>query len=177
MAEENKDNEQEQKGGGSTMKVVIIAVFASMLLSGGIAGGVMFALGVFDKSPEATAEAEVEEVAVEEEKGPPQYHSMDPKFVISFRDQKNARFMQFSLQLMTRDNEVMKQIESHMPAIRSNLLLLFGQQKYTDMITRAGKEKLLVDVKQDVNQTLAVLNDNEVKDSIESAYFNSFVIQ
>jgi len=179
MAEE-EENQEEEKGGASTMKIVIIAVVAAVLLSGGMAGGAMYFMGVFDAKLEVTAQAEGEDDEAEVEeipKGPPQYHSMDPKFVISFREQQSARFMQFSLQLMTRDNDIMKQIDAHMPAIRSNLLLLFGQQQYDDMVTRKGKEQLLKDVATDVNNTLAMLNDGEAPETgVEIAYFDSFVI-
>ena len=36
--------------------------------------------------------------------------------------------VQFSLQIMTRDDEVIEKLKQHMPAVRSNLLLLVGSQ-------------------------------------------------
>ena len=184
MADEDTDKEKDEgqagKAGPSTMKIVIIAVVASLILSGAMVGGAMMFMG---GDAEATAATEGEEVAEEEAEekklGPPQYHSMDPKFVISFSDQRRARFMQFSLQLMTRDNEVMKMLDAHMPAIRSSLLMLFGSQKYEDMITREGKQKLLKDIVEDVNATLAKLSEDEDGETgvVNEAYFDSFVIQ
>ena len=56
-------------------------------------------------------------------------------------------------------------------------LLLFGQQKYSDMVTREGKEKLLEDIVTDVNAILASLTDAELDGAVESAYFDTFVIQ
>lgn len=177
MADENDTQEEGAKSGPSTMKIVIIAVLASVLLSGAMIGGFMVFMG--DEAPAANAEGddntEAEEVVTE--LGPPQYHAMDPKFVISFSDQKRARFMQFSLQLMTRDNDVMKMLDAHMPAIRSSLLMLFGSQKYEDMITREGKQMLLDEVVKDVNKTLQKVADGEKPGEVLEAYFDSFVIQ
>lgn len=171
---ENNDNEGSSKGGNSTMKIVIVAVVLSIVLSGGIAGGVVFMLGGNDKQ-QASGDGEsgdesTEKVAAE----PPIYHSMDPKFVVSFRDQKQARFMQFSLEVMARDRDVIEGIKEHSPAIRSNLLLLVDNQTSEKMSTREGKEQLLVEITTDINQTLDKIG---TKSGVEAAYYNSFVIQ
>jgi len=176
MADE-KDKDQETKSGPSTMKIVIIAVIASVLLSGGMIGGFMMFMGDDAEATAAQGEGSEGEEVEEVKLGPPQYHAMDPKFVISFSDQRRARFMQFSLQLMTRDNEVMKLLDAHMPAIRSSLLMLFGAQKYEDMITIEGKKRLLQEVVTNVNETLRAVAPDEKTGAVEQAYFDSFVIQ
>jgi len=177
MADEKDQAEEATKSGPSTMKIVIIAVIASVVLSGGMIGGFMMFMGDdAEVAAEQAEDSEGEEVA-EMKLGPPQYHAMDPKFVISFSDQRRARFMQFSLQLMTRDNEVMKLIDAHMPAIRSSLLMLFGAQKYEDMITIEGKKRLLQEVVANVNETLQAVAADEDAGVVEQAYFDSFVIQ
>lgn len=176
MAEESEDQESNNEGGNSTMKIVIIAVVLSIVLSGGIAGGMMFFLGGDDSEQTASedAEDEEEEVAEAEPTEPPIYHSMDPKFVASFRDKKKARFMQFSVEIMSRDDDVIKSIKQHNPAVRSNLLLLVDNQQSEKMSTREGKEQLLVEITEDINQTLDSLGGTS---GVEAAYYNSFVIQ
>ena len=176
MAEETEDQENDTKGGNSTMKVVIIAVVLSIVLSGGIAGGMLFFLGGDDSGQQASedVEDEEEEVAETEPAEPPIYHSMDPKFVVSFRDKKKARFMQFSVEVMTRDNEVINAIKQHNPAIRSNLLLLLDGQDSEKMITREGKEQFLVEITEDINKTLDSIGGTS---GVEAAYFISFVMQ
>ena len=186
MAKEEEidlDNEAgEKKSGSSTLKIVIIAVTLALILGGGLVGTTFYFVSNMnteqatstgdDSSDSSEEEAESEPVL------PPKYRSMDPKFVVSFSDQKKARFMQFSLEIMSRDAEVIKQIESHMPVIRSSLLMLFGNQKHEDMVTREGKQKLLNDVVVDINNSLQkVAGEDELQKSVEAAYFNSFVIQ
>lgn len=173
MAEEENEGSG-KSAGNSTMKIVIIAVVLSIVLSGGIAGGVVFLLGGDDNAQQATGEDDSGEASAAAAKEPPIYHSMDPKFVVSFRDQKKARFMQFSFEIMTRDREVIDGIKEHSPAVRSNLLMLIDNQTSEKMTTREGKEQLLVEMAEDINKTLESIG---TKSGVETAYYNSFVIQ
>lgn len=170
---DDKEGAGDNKGGNATMKIVIIAVVLSIVLSGGIAGGLVVMLGG-DGDKQVTAEGEGGDEAAKPTAEPPIYHSMDPKFVVSFRDQKHARFMQFSLEVMARDRDVINGIKEHSPAIRSNLLLLVDNQTSETMSTREGKEQLLVKMTEDINKTLESMGG---KSGVEAAYYNSFVIQ
>ncbi len=194
--EEQENEEVVEKKGLSTVKIIIIVVALTIFLGGGLVGGTFYFVSSMNEpqasSPktdtsedvaehEAEAEDEdddEEEVAEKELSGPPVYHSMDPKFVVSFSNQKFARFMQFSLEIMSRDPEAITLVETHIPVIRSSLLMLFGSQAYGEMVTREGKEKLLMDVTSDINTTLQnVTGDTELESTVEAAYFTSFVIQ
>ena len=205
MAKEEDDQENEEgaqeKGKSSNVKIIIIAVLATLLLGGGLVGATFyFVTGMqssetnttkktksednADEDGEEEGENEDEEEEEEEEeeeakpKGPAIYYSMDPKFVVSFRDQQTARFMQFSMEVMTRDKSVIELINEHTPAIRSSLLMLFDNQDHVTMSTREGKQKLLVNVVTDINETLKTMTGKDKLEAVvESAYFTSFVIQ
>ncbi len=188
LAEEQESEEGEQKKGkSSTVKIIIIAILATVLIGGSLVGATLYFTGAFDpesstdkkeKSEDDVEGDEEEEVVEEEPKGPPIYQTMDPKFVVSFRDQRAARFMQFSLQVMARENDVIKQIKEHMPAIRSSLIMLFDVQNQTTMATSEGKQELLNNVVTDVNKTLKIVTGmDELESVVEAAYFTSFVIQ
>ena len=175
MADDKKEKDSEEKGGASTMKIVIIAVVLSVVLVGGGVGAAMYFL-MGDKAA-AAPEAEAAE-EVEEEKGPALYQSLDPKFVVSFTNQRSARFMQFSVDVVTHKDEVKEQVKLHMPAIRSSLLMIIGEQDPEVVSTKEGKEKMLEEIKNNVNETLARMEGKKaIKDGVEAAYFNSFVIQ
>ena len=179
MAEEQEEQEERSKKGNSNLKVIIIAVLAAVLLSGGMVGATIYFLKS-DESANAAPGEESEEVAEEvEPPPPPMYHSLDPKFVVSFHDQSSARFMQFEIDVMARDKGVIKKIDEHMSAIRSSLLMLFDSQNYSAMVTKDGKLKLLSDVTEDVNKTIVMMagEDSENEHVVEAAYFTSFVIQ
>jgi flagellar FliL protein len=167
----------------STMKIVILAVVLASIISGGGVGLTMFLLAddsqqsaVSAKAKDADTDDEEGEEGGEDEavKGPQIYHSLDPKFVVSFSDQSNTRFMQFTVQIMTRDENVISQITEHNPAIRSNLLLLFYNKTSDLMSSREGKEQLLLEITEDINASLEKLVDAS---GVEAAYFESFLIQ
>ena len=203
---EQDDDSSAKKSGLSTVKIIIIAVTLTLLLGGGLVGGTYyFVSSMLDddssskkvKSKKASDDEDEDEDGEEEDEddeeedeedeeeedesssdSPATYHSMDPKFIVSFSNQKYARFMQFSLEIMSRNKDAIATIETHMPVVRSNLLMLFGSQKYEVMVTREGKEKLLTDVALDINTTIQkVTGAKKRPSSVEAAYFTSFVIQ
>lgn len=196
---ENLETEEDvkEKGKSSNLKIIIISVLATILIGGGLVGATYyFVSGMQSQEAGSSKKAKSEEgdTAGEEEgeedededeededevpKGPVIYHSMDPKFVVSFRDQKTARFMQFSFEVTTRDKEVIALLDDHSPAIRSSLLMLFDNQNNATMSTREGKQQLLVNIVSDINETLKKMtNEDELEAVVEAAYFTSFVIQ
>ena len=180
MVDETK-TEEAAKPELSTAKIIIIAVLGASIVSGGIVAATMMMLGgdEAEVAAEANPASEKDAGAAAAEKGVPtrgpiQYHQMDPKFVVSFRNQKVARFMQFSLQVMTHDDAVIKAIKEHNPAIRSNLLLLFNNQDAKVMNTREGKEAFLNQITEDINKSLVSLGSPS---GVEASYFYSFLIQ
>ena len=186
-AETNETQDDENKSGSapSTMKIILFAVVFSVLLSGTIVGAALYFMNGDDNGKQVAAavdgvDADSDETEVEaveprfDPDDPPQYISMDPKFVVTFDSQKKARFMQFSLQVMTHDKEIIKLLKQHMPVVRSNLLMLVGSQEYENINTRDGKVHLLDEITADINQTLE--NVAGVT-GVEAAYFDSFVIQ
>jgi len=190
--EKEKDNEEVvEKKGMSTVKIIILVVTLTLVLGGGLVGGTFYFVssmnspqvsstkdGADEVADDGEEDTDEEEVAEDEVMEPPHYFSMDPKFVVSFSNQKYARFMQFSLEIMSRDPEIIKKVEEHNPVIRSSLLMLFGSQGYEEMVTREGKEKLLKDTAADINSTLKkVTGSANMANAVEAAYFTSFVIQ
>lgn len=185
-AKAETEGDVEVKQGLSTKKIIILAVVLASLLSGGVVGLTMYLIGDSSSDPvvaqkegeDGDQEEETENYDEEDEaniiEGPVQYHRMDPKFVVSFRDQKYARYMQFSLQVMTHDKAVIEQLKIHNPAIRSNLLLLFDSQKAEVINTREGKQQLLALITEDINKSLDELAGTS---GIEASYFDSFVLQ
>jgi len=184
--EEVEQENTEKKEGLSTVKIIIIAVVLSGVIGGGLVGGTFYFVSQMNSEQAAAAAgtegaADGEDAAADvpaEPVKPPKYHSMDPKFIVSFGDSKGARFMQFSLEVMTRDDDVITKLDEHMPVIRSSLLMLFGGQPYEKMATREGKEKLLQEATEDINTSLKNLaGGKELASAVEATYFNSFVIQ
>ena len=155
----------EKKKGKKSLLIVIILL---VLIAGG-GGAAWFLLG--SSEPDADAE-NVEDTSAN--KGKPLYLQLEPGFVVNLNDPDFMRYLQVDVQIMSHDDTVIQKAEEVMPEIRNRLLLLFGQQKYDELIPRSGKEALQESVRSDIN---AVLKGHGVKNPVAAVYFTSFVMQ
>ena len=193
-----EDLDLDVEGGkkGGKLKLILIIVLSVVLLIGAGLGAAWYFLG--GKLPGMAAAEQVDEGyddedVIEEDEdeppvkkrrkkkrkkrhagGPPLYAELDPDFVISFKDQRMARFMQLRLKVMSHDQAVIDAVEQYKPVLRNNLLLLFSAQKFEEIVTREGKEKLLQEAMDEINRTL---DEEADSDGVEAVYFTSFVAQ
>jgi flagellar FliL protein len=106
---------------------------------------------------------------------PPLYLALDPPFVVNFEGEQVVRFLQITMQLMTRDAATVELLKANDPVLRNDLLLLFANQKQELMATREGKEKLRSDALATVRHVLSSAGGRA--DHVEQVYFTSFVMQ
>jgi flagellar FliL protein len=150
------------------------AVLVAVLLSVAAAGGVSWFV-LHKAVPDAgEGEAGHDEAKPDVPKSPANYFALDPAFVVNLEDARSQRFLQVQVEVMTRDADLMKDLEHHAPRLRSALLLLLGQQRAADMATREGKEKLQADVLAEVQR---IILEETGKSGIDAVYFTSFVMQ
>ncbi len=189
---EKEDLDLDVEGGkkSSKLKLIIIVLVVGLVFAGLGVGGAWYFLGMQPPmvagtdtgDDEAMLDGEEEDVPKKKKKkkrkhapeAPPLFAELDPDFVISFKDQKLARFMQLRVKLMSRDPEIIEVVEQYKPILRNNLLLLFSSQKFEDVVTREGKERLLEEALEEVNRTL---DEEADSDGVDAVYFTSFVAQ
>jgi flagellar protein FliL len=106
---------------------------------------------------------------------PPIYIALDPPFVVNFEAEQLVRFLQVTVQVMTRDPETAEVMKANDPVVRNDLLLLLGNQHYETISTREGKEKLRVQALAAVRKVVASAGGKA--DKVEAVYFTSFVMQ
>ena len=151
---------------GGNKKLIIIA--ATVVLLAAIGGGVAMFLKGGDKQAESTehAEAEVVHEAV--------YIDIKPEFVINFSDRAgHSKYLKCELSVATKEPEIEKAVEKHMPAIRNALVLLLSRQVYEDLMPNEGKEKLRADA---LTAVQAVLQAQVGRPGIEDLFFSNFVM-
>jgi flagellar protein FliL len=150
----------------SRKKLLIIAIAAFVVLAGGGAAAFMM-MGHNDPHKK-------HEVKKEPAK-PPLYVALDPPFVVNFEGEQLVRFLQITVQVLTRESETQELLKVNDPVIRNDLLMLFANQKYEVVAQREGKEKLRMEALKSIKH---VVETNGGKpDSIENVYFTSFVMQ
>jgi len=121
------------------------------------------------------AKEEKPEAAATATKAAPIYYKFEPAFVVNFGAEGNVRFLQVTLEAMSRDPLVVEEIKNNEPAIRNDLVLLFSSQQYDALMAPEGKEKLRAATLEAVRKTIAA--EGGKGEAIEGVYFTSFVIQ
>lgn len=151
-------------------KSLLIAIAAAVLLLGGAAGAAAYMFGGRD---ETASDAKQKKAQVP--KGPAIYVKFDPPFVVNFEAKGVMRFLQVSIEVMTRDPATADVVKMHDPRLRNELLLLLGNQGYETISTREGKERLRAEALQAV---IGVINSEGGEGKkVEQLYFTSFVMQ
>lgn len=168
MSEDNSADAAPKK----SRKGLIIALTSVLLLGAGGAGAFMMLGG--DASKGQAGQEDAKEKAAEV-KSPALFVELDPPFVANFAPGSPARFLQVSVQLMTRDAELAKQLVHLDPIIRNDLLLLFGNQRVAEVSTTAGKEALRNATLEAVRKVIAAEGGKPA--ALEAVYFTSFVMQ
>ncbi len=142
-----------------------IWLILALLILGGCGAGYYFLVMQAQESESAETEA-----------GPPPalYLELRPAFVVNLSGQDAGRFLQVEVDLMAREQAALDAVTTHMPAVRNNLLLIFGSQRYADLQSRDGKEALQRQVLDEIN---AILGQREGDLQVEEVYFSSFVMQ
>lgn len=175
MADEENENEAEivvETPKGGMMKMLLLGGAAiALLVVGSFAGPAI--MNMISAPP--AAEDEATEQTVADVSGPAIYQSLHPPLVINLVDSfGDSHFMQITLDVMARDQDVINAVREHTPAIRNTLILFFGTAKYDEVVTREGKERLLENALTEIQE---VLRQRIGKPGIEAAYFTSLIVQ
>jgi flagellar FliL protein len=170
MADEANEKEQEEAKGGGMMKTIIMGVVGLVLVGAGVFAGMTFMGGDEPVDPEAA------EAAAAPTDGPAIYQSLHPPLVVNFKDELgDAHFMQITMEVMGRDQELINAVREHTPAIRNALILHLSASVYEEVTTREGKEQLLVESLSEINRVMNEQTGEE--DAVEAVYFTALVIQ
>ena len=148
---------------------MLVIVLCSILAAGAAGGAVYFMSGKKDKEEHAEAEP------VPAVKTPAIYSKFDPPFVVNFENKGMMRFLQVSIEVMTRDATTAELIKQHDPKLRNDLLMLLGGQTFETLSSREGKEQLRAESLKAVADVIAA--EGGKAETVEQLYFTSFVMQ
>ena len=155
-----------QDGMNKKSSWLLLTIAAIVLL--GLLGGAAWYLFVGSSAKKDHAATKVAAL-------PPIYIALDPPFVVNFEAEQLVRFLQVTVQVMTRDPETAEQVKSNDPVVRNDLLLLLGNQNYQTISSRDGKEKLRLQALDTVRKVVKGAGGKPEK--VEAVYFTSFVMQ
>lgn len=151
----------------SKSKLLIIIIAVVVLLVGGGAAAFFLLMGG-DEQP-----AEMDE-AVENVKAKAIYIPLKPPFVVTYGVSGRQRFVQISVTLMTRNNDVVNVVQANMPLVRNNLVTVFSSQDFDELQTNEGKEALRQIALEEVQ---AIVEEEIGVPGVEQVLFTNFVMQ
>jgi len=101
------------------------------------------------------------------------YYAIDPPLVVNFEDGAAVRFLQISMEAMSKDQKAIDSVTKNVPLIRNNLLLIMSNRDYQGLMSREGKEKL----RQEALAEVRAVTKKEGAPPIDDLLFTSFVVQ
>jgi len=200
--ESNEEEKPKAKKKKSWLLIGIVSFLVLTLLAGSVVGALYFS-GMFDKNKEQDVaigekpkegedneedeDSEDEEDEDEEDdegegeegedadiKKAAIYVKIESTFVVNFEGTGKIRFLQITVELMTRDETVVESINMHMPLIRNNLTFLFSSRTFEDVNTVEGKQQLRASALTEVQK---IMEEETGKAAVDALYFTSFVTQ
>ncbi len=157
-------------------KTPIVPIIGAALGSAALVAGAMFFM--MPKPHAAPAEGEAAEAAAEGEEGAPKaetrYIEVKDPLVVNLTG-GSAKYLQVQIQLATKSEAGQKAIETHLPAIRSGLLVMFRQLTSEEL----AKPDIMVTLQERaLAETNKVLEAETGKDdTVTALLFTSFVTQ
>lgn len=180
MADEEQGGDDLEQGDakkkGGKGKLIVFIVAAVLLLGGGAGAGLYFTGALTPDAQTASEDDEdfEDEDEEEEAKGEAIYVDLHPAFTVNLQGKSKARFLQASVQVLTREPEVEQQIKQHAPMIRNKLVMLFSAKTSQELRTLEGKESLQNEARSAIEN---VLKAERGEGGVEAVFFTSFVMQ
>lgn len=172
MAPKNDEVSTPKKG---KSKMMILIIVGAVLLVGATGGATMYLIKDAVPLADSTgAGAEGQAPSAPRPSGPPIYFPITPAMVVNFENPGSARYLQVTLEVMSRNEDAIDAVRENLPAIRNGLLMLFGGQDADVLRTREGKESLRQEVLAEVQ---GVVEGQIGTKGVEDVYFTSLVMQ
>lgn len=163
---------------GKKKKPLLLIIVAALVLIGGGGAGAFFLMGNDDANAAVDEESVASEEGLEGEEGDTlgeaYYFSLDPPFIVNFSGKSRARFLQVSIEGLTRKSKVKEDITKHLPQVRNNLVLLLSSKTYDELSSQEGKAALRKQVLKEIQKILEAETGQE---GVEDVFFTSFVMQ
>ena len=147
------------------MKIALIAVAVLVLAGGGAAAYFLLLAPAEEVDPNA-AEEVMEEI---DESLPPLFHRI-PELTASSTVNGRLRYLRVEMQIQTRDEDVLAELQTSTPLIQNALILLLSGYDFSVLESPEGKETFRLRALEEVQ---GLINAGPV----ESVLLTGFVVQ
>jgi flagellar FliL protein len=160
-------------------KKLIIIILAVVLLLSGIGAGVYY---FFIQKPsaesitgESNASAGVETPKKEAKVKPPVFLALE-SFTVNLRmaPDEVQQYLQIGITLELRSDKSVDPVKQRIPQVRNRVLMLLTNSKGSELSTTEGKDKLVEDIKTQINAIYPQMTNDA---PVLGVFFTSFIIQ
>lgn len=110
-----------------------------------------------------------------EPKNPALFYTIKPVFIVNLNSKK-VKFLQISVEVMTRKAEVINSLTNNLPLIKNELLILFSNKSYDEVKSLEGREALRREALTVIKNVLAK-ETGATNVAVEDVLFTGFVVQ
>lgn len=169
----NQEDSETEGGGKKKLIIIIVGVLLVIAIAVGVT---LFLMSSDDTAENTEATGNSEEVAEEvaEIQMPAQYIKMKPRFIVNYNIGTRQRFLQASIEIMTRSQAVVDAIELHNPMLRNEIVRILSDQDFKHLRTPEGRTELKNKLQ---DQLIEVLKRESDVEGIEAVLFTDFVMQ
>lgn len=157
----------------STSKLTNWLLIAVILLLALSTTATLFMLAQIQQGQNPESEEEQEMVEMED-LPPPMFVTIGPLTVNLQNDEFGNRLLYIGLSLRVLDEETQEMLQTHMPDIKSRLLVLLSSRSANELTTQEGKEALREQIMALVSQPLG---ENMPQPAIHSVLYTDFIVQ
>lgn len=170
------DEANPEAEGGGKKKLILIIVGVILVVAIAVGATIFLMSSGDDAAAEGEAEENAEEIVeeVEEVAIPAQYIKMKPRFIVNYNIGTRQRFLQTSIEIMTRSQGVVDAIELHNPMLRNEIVRILSDQDFKSLRTPEGRTELKTKLQ---DQLVTVLKRESNVEGIEAVLFTDFVMQ
>lgn len=144
--------------------MLLLGVVVLLLAVGG--GGALYMLkqkaaaAAAEEGEDEDAEVAPKKAAKHDSSHPPTFLPLEP-FTVNLADKDQERYAQVSITLEVDDAKFADTLKSYMPAIRNGVLMILAHKSSTELLERAGKEKLAAEIQREAVRPLGIEIDDE----------------
>lgn len=166
MAENNAEQVPAKKGKLKLIILLVVIIILAAALS--VAGTLWFLGDGFSSSDEEVVDSSAEPAFVSS-----LYTDLEKALVTTVQAQGRQRYAQVQLSFEATNPIALAAVDTHMPLIRSNLLMVLGNSDFNALQTPAGRAELAGQMLVTVNEVLVQEGEPEIK----RVLFRNFVVQ
>lgn len=176
--------------------ILFIAIGVLILVLGG--GGAAYFLlkkKVVDESEDGEEPAKEVKAKKKDKKSdqpPPAFHKFDKPFTVKLQTETQEAYLQAEVQLRVLDAAALEMLKQYDPELKHRIMLILLTKKASELGTAQGVQKLAIEIREVVNNTLEPPAVKKRKDKpeikepgdmaapdapVQAVLFTSFIIQ